>query len=266
MTDAAERRGHSGGGASAVDAADYRDVVVDLAARSPDQVAGYLTENSGLPGPRANLTLADAFAAAAPPDLVRRFATSADEYLAFCGTEGLGRLCLSPVDRTDALAQLRQAAADPRWRVREGVARALQIVGDADSGLLATVIDEWSGTPDAWLARAAVAAICEPRLLHDPAAQDLALLACTRATDLLLDSTDPNPDPAREREAHRVLRSALGYGWSIAIAANPDAGLAAFGSLATRDEPDARWIVRSNLTKKRLRAVLTERNLWGRFG
>ncbi|MET0955034.1 MAG: HEAT repeat domain-containing protein [Cryobacterium sp.] len=244
--------------------AGYEADLADLADATPETVAGYLTAHSGLPGPRANLALADAFAAVAPADLVRQFVGSADEFLAFCATEALGRLCLSPADRAGALAELRRAAADPRWRVREGAARALQLLGDAEPELLYPVIDEWASAPDPWLARAAVAAICEPRLLHEPIAQALALRACGRATALLLGA--PVPVQPAEREAHRVLRLALGYTWSVAIAASPEAGLAAFRALAARDEPDARWIVRSNLTKKRLRSVVTERNLWGLFG
>ena len=246
--------------------AGYEAELADLADATPETVAGYLTAHSGLPGPRANLALADAFAAVAPADLVRQFVGSPDEFLAFCATEALGRLCLSPADRTGALVELRRAAADPRWRVREGAARALQLLGDADPDLLYPVIDEWAGAADPWLARAAVAAICEPRLLHETPAQELALHACDRATALLLGAPLPAQASAADREAHRVLRLALGYTWSVAIAASPEAGLAAFRSLAAREEPDARWIVRSNLTKKRLRSVVTERNLWGLFG
>ena len=127
------------------------------------------------------------------------------------------------------------------------------------------MVEAWSLVPDPWLARAVVAGICEPRLLRNPAAQDLAVRVCARASTLLLAGWPAVADPACDREAHRVLRLALGYGWSVAIAANPAAGLAAFGALADRDEADARWIVRANLTKTRLRAVLAERNLVERF-
>ncbi|WEO77459.1 HEAT repeat domain-containing protein [Cryobacterium sp. SO2] len=238
----------------------------DLCAGSPDAVPAYLGAHSGLPGPRANLPLADAFAATAPVALIWSLAESPDEFLAFCGTEGLGRLVLDPAERTSALAALRRAAGDERWRVREGAARALQLVGDVDPALLHRVVDEWSAVPDAWLARAGVAAICEPRLLHTEGAQTLALRVCDAATALLLSGGEIVQDPARAKEAHRVLRQALGYGWSVAIAASPEAGLAAFRVLAASDDPDARWIVRSNLTKARLRSVLAEHNLWGVLG
>ena len=240
--------------------------LADLFARAPAEVSGYLTRRSGLPGSRANLPLADAFAAAAPAELIWSLADSSDEYLAFCGTEGLGRLALTPPDRAAALSALRRAAADERWRVREGAARALQLIGDADPALMHAVVEDWSAAADAWLARAAVAAICEPRLLTDDDAQALALRVCDRATTLLLGGEPLAADPVRAREAHRVLRQALGYGWSVAIAASPAAGLAAFRGLTASDDPDARWIVRSNHAKARLRSVLAERNLWGTLG
>jgi hypothetical protein len=59
---------------------------------------------------------------------------------------------------------LRERAGDPRWRVRESVAIALQRWGDADVGAMLAAVEPWAaGTP--FEARAAVAAICEPRLL-----------------------------------------------------------------------------------------------------
>jgi len=254
-------------GSARTGAAEYAAALSELLAHDPAAVPGFLSSHSGLPGPRANLSLADSFAAQAPASLVWELAQSPDEYLAFCGTEGLGRLMLEdPAVRPEALTALRGAAADERWRVREGAARALQLVGDDDAELLHEVIEDWSGREDAWLARAAVAAICEPRLLQTRDAQDLALRVCDRSTALLLSGARLAEEPVRAREAHRVLRQALGYGWSVAIAASPEAGLAAFRALSGSENPDARWIVRSNLTKARLRSVLAEHNLWGTLG
>lgn len=72
-----------------------------------------LLANSGLPGPRANLELAQVAADEAPAAQLRQWAASDEEYLALVGTIGLRDL--------DAL---RVQANDPRWRVREGVAVA----------------------------------------------------------------------------------------------------------------------------------------------
>jgi hypothetical protein len=49
-----------------------------------------------------------------------------------------------------------------------------------------------------------------------------------------------------------VLRQALGYCWSVAIAASPDEGFRLFERWATIEDADVRWVVRENLKKKRL--------------
>ncbi len=84
----------------------------------------YLKKHSGLPGPRANLELVQAVGDEADSDRLWRFSASADEFLALCGTAGLGKVALMEPDTV--MTWLRELAADRRWRVREGVAMALQ--------------------------------------------------------------------------------------------------------------------------------------------
>lgn len=207
------------------------------------EVAAYLGTHSGLPGPRANLELADAFAGVASPALVREFAASADEYLALCGAIGLGEL----LARGDAVEpDLRRLAADARWRVREGVARGLQRLGDAAPARLRELVLRWAEDTDPLVLRAAVAAICEPRLLKDRDTAAVALDACRFATDALLAS----------QVRDRVLRQALGYCWSVAIAGAPDEGLTSFRELEANRDPDAQWIARENVKKARLQKLL----------
>lgn len=62
--------------------------------------------------------------------------------------------------------------------MREGAARALQIVGDADRARLRAIVGVWVGDPNAYVRRAAVAAICKARLLTDPLTRTAALQAC----------------------------------------------------------------------------------------
>ena len=82
-----------------------------------------------------------------------------------CGVVGLGRLLAG--GNAAVLADLRRLAADPRWRIREAVAIALQRFGDADFAALLGEMRRWArGT--ALERRAAVAALCEPRLLGKP--------------------------------------------------------------------------------------------------
>ncbi|HEU0248634.1 MAG TPA: hypothetical protein VFR38_16275 [Gaiellaceae bacterium] len=87
---------------------------------------------------------------------------TAEEFLAFCGVPGLGRSLVE--DDRHALEELRRHAADPRWRLREAVAMALQRWGEVDFEALAAAMAGWArGSP--LKRRAAAAALCEPALL-----------------------------------------------------------------------------------------------------
>lgn len=213
----------------------------------------YLRSRSGLPGPRGNLELADAFAAVAERSLILELAGSADEYERFCGTQAVGRLMLEEPHETAHLALLRERASDPMWRVREAAARALQIVGDSDPARLAALVTDWIAAPEAYVQRAALAGICEPRLLQTAVMRSAALAACESATRTI----EALPATARTAPDVRNLRQALGYCWSVSVACDPADGLAAFERLSCVDDPDVRWIVASNLKKNRLRRVLT---------
>lgn len=193
-----------------------------------------------MPGPRANLGLADEFAVTAPPHEVLRLAASVDEYLALCAAVGLGEMLARGEDTTEVLHEL---AMDDRWRVREGVARGLQRL---DGQRLRSIVAKWSTDTDPLVQRAAVAAICEPRLLSDPLTAAAAVAACRTITAAFL----------RSSPRSRVLRQALGYCWSVAIAGSPAPGLAAFAAVRRNADPDAEWIVRENLRKARLKRLL----------
>lgn len=211
----------------------------------------YLSEHSGLPGPRGNIELARAVADAGDLATFDALIATDDEYLTFCGVVGLGAV-LAGGDRA-VEARLRRHAADGRWRVREGAAMALQRLGDADLPRLLAVVAGWADDPDPLVQRAAAAAICEPRLLRTPRAAAVAVDVCRRATASL--AARP---PAERRDPHvRTLRQGLGYCWSVAVAADPVPGLAAFAELHGADDADVAWIVRENRKKKRLARLLS---------
>jgi hypothetical protein len=208
--------------------------------------------HSGLPGPRGNLELADAVADEGSEEEFRRWLTlepeqapvnSREEFLAFCGVVGLGRLLAE--GRSDVLPIVRLFTADPRWRMREAVARALQRWGDADMQSLLGAMADWShGNP--WEQRSAAAALCEPRLLtrHEDA------LAVLR----IVDDVTAFLEHYRERrsEAFKMLRQGLGYCWSVAVAACPEEGKRLMEKWFANPDPDIRWIMRENLRKYRL--------------
>ncbi|HSJ73814.1 MAG TPA: hypothetical protein VK904_05805 [Miltoncostaeaceae bacterium] len=140
---------------------------------------------------------------------------------------------------------LRDAARDPRWRVREGVAMALQRLGaddpsrtlDAAEGLL-------DGDP--LQRRAAVAAVAEPAILARPADARRAIALLDAATASLVAEED------RRDGDVRVLRRALAYAWSVVVAADPAAGRPAMERWLSDPDPDVRWVMRRNLGKARL--------------
>src|SRR3954468_17402563 len=101
-----------------------------LAELPPARWPAHLRRHSGLPGPRADLELAQAVADTAEPDTVDALIETGDEYLVLCGVVALGRQLASGVPAVPA--RLRTYATDARRRVREGVAMALQRLGDAD--------------------------------------------------------------------------------------------------------------------------------------
>jgi hypothetical protein len=169
--------------------------------------------------------------------------------LVVAGIVGLGRLLTDGwggVDgRADLVGRLHKLAADPRWRVREGVAMAIQRWAEADPGAAFLTAEAW--TRDAPLVqRAAVAAVCEPALLTDPRFARRALAVVDAVT------TDLASRPGRRGPDIDAVRKALGYGWSVAIVAAPSVGRPAFERWFQSTDPTIRWILRSNLSKARL--------------
>jgi hypothetical protein len=213
--------------------------------------AEYLDQHSGLPGPRANLELVQAAADEGDADWFGELAESADEFRAAVGAVGLGRLLAeAPVESAEA--RLHALASDDRWRVREGVAMALQRLGDADPARLWPLATTWAADADPKVQRAAVAGVCEPRLLRPPGAAASAVELCRSITASLV----ARPRDQRRSDGVRCLRQALGYCWSVAVAADPATGLPVFARLGEESDPDVVWIVQQNRRKARLvRAV-----------
>lgn len=239
----------------------------------PGPLERTLGANSRLPGPRADLELAGRLADTAgvtaagdraaavgllagwlaePPRFVADLPDPHREYVAACAALAAGAL--------GEVGLLTRAAGDARWRVRELAATGMQRVLDRDwSGGMAEV-RAWltrpasaggASTRKALTARAAVAAVAEPRLLKQPPHGAEACAVVGDAVDLLL----AVPADGRRDPDLRVLRQALGYAVSVVAAAAPDEGVPLLERLATSTDPDARWIARENLTKARLRPL-----------
>jgi hypothetical protein len=210
----------------------------------------YLTAHSGLPGPRANLELLGVAGDEATEEMLWRWSRSDDEYLVTVGTAGLGRIALT--DRT-VLPYLELMAADTRWRVREGVAMALQRVGRQDMRRLVREMRRWSDKRP-YVQRAAAAGLCEPALLKDAKVAEEVLGILDRITATVA-KTPPNPPRRAGREEVRVLRLALGYCWSVAAAAAPGPAQPILERWLRSADPDVLWIMKSNFAKSRMSAL-----------
>lgn len=237
-----------------------------LAALPAEDWEAYLLAHSNLPGPRGNLELAAAVAEEGAETQFRQWAALGPElapentpqcFLAFCGVVGLGAVLARAAGTDEApssgvqsgetppLQTLRALAADPRWRIREAVAMALQRWGHTDMDPLLAEMAEWAeGNP--WEQRAVAAALCEPRLLHQPAHAAAVLRMLDEITGSIRQAAD------RKSAAFRTLRQGLAYCWSVAVAAQPDAGRPFMEKWLASPDPDIRRIMRENLKKKRL--------------
>ncbi len=203
----------------------------------------YLKKHSGLPGARANLELVQAVGDEADPDRLWRLSASTDEFLALCGAAGLGKVAL--IEPTTVMTWLRELASDRRWRVREGVAMALQRIGRESMPHLLAEMRTWS-RDGPYTQRAAAAGLCEPDLLkeRDHAVQVLVIL------DQITSSIAAAGD--RRQDGFRVLRQALGYCWSVAAAAAPENARPYFEKWLQSSDQDVAWVMKSNLAKARL--------------
>jgi hypothetical protein len=205
----------------------------------------FLKKHSGLPGPRANLELVAAVVEEGDADRLWRLSASRDEFLALCGTAGLGRIAL--LEPETVMKWLRELSSDPRWRVREGVAIALQRLGRESMPKLLAEMKVWS-RGDWYVQRAVVAGLCEPALLksnHDVVEVLATLDQITRGLSLAVPSD-------RRDDGFLVLRQALGYGWSVAAAAAPQNAKPYLEKWIRSQDRDVAWVMKTNLGKSRI--------------
>ena len=225
----------------------YRQVLKTLADWEP-----YLLQESGLPGPRGNLELAQVVADEGDRKLFEHFLTytpdvapvnSPQEFLAFCGVVGLGKLLAEGDD--GILDTLRPYASDPRWRTREGVAMALQRLGKKNMGKLLEAMAIWS-TGNWYEKRAAAAALAEPVLLKN----EIEALWALHILDGMTVSMENSADAGSE--GFRVFQQGLGYCWSVVVAAAPAEGKRLMEKWLACNDRIIRRVMQENLKKNRL--------------
>ncbi len=212
----------------------------------------YLLKESGLPGPRGNLELAQAFAEIGDEGKIKEYLSieledaptnSAKVFLTFCGVVGLGTLINQ--GKKEYLSRLRGFASDSRWRIREAVAMALQSVGDADIDFLLKEMCDWS--KGSFLEkRAAAAALCEPRLLSSEKIASAVLDILDFVTSSIVGFGDTKD------ETFEVLKKGLAYCWSVAVVACPEKGKKLMEKWAGSLDKTVARTMKENLKKNRL--------------
>ena len=122
---------------------------------------------------------------------------------------------------------------------------ALQRLGRVDMDLLLREMEQWS-KGSLLEKRAAAAALCEPKLLHEGKHIERVL----RILDEITTSIQSTED--RRSDEFKALRKGLGYCWSVAAVALPDEGKKMMERWFSSNDKDVLWIMKENLRKKRL--------------
>ena len=166
---------------------------------------------------------------------------------------GIGKLIKE--GKKEYLEKLRLLASDPRWRIREAVAMALQIYDENHMEELIKQMEEWARGNN-YEKRAAAAVLCEPKLLK----QKEQVLKVLQILDDITDSIKKTPD--RKDESFKALKKGMSYCWSVAIVGNPEEGKKIFEKWTSSTDKDIIWIIKENLKKNRLNKMDRE---WTEF-
>ncbi|MFX0115326.1 MAG: hypothetical protein ACFFB3_12325 [Candidatus Hodarchaeota archaeon] len=231
------------------------------------KITEYLLSNSNLPGRRANLELANAFAETVAEQ--SSFQESEDlwqfchlltkisieeapvndpkEFLPFCGTCGLGAIgATHPELFSRTLDHLRSLATDKRWRMREAVRIGLMRLFATDLSVLQAELERWVEEEN-WSVLRAVATSTGEQCLE--MGEEFALWALEihkRILNKIIASSE------RSSEEFKALRKGLAYTLSVVVHSTPIEGFDYLHQLAEKQDRDITWIVRQNLSKKRL--------------
>ena len=235
---------------------------------SPRPLEFYLREHSGLPGPHANINLANdvsSLLAASIPQhandvrsLLNYFTNNERKtvvsntpagFVMLCGVLAFG-FCAAvyPEWQDEAFAHLKHYASSPFWKVCDFVAMAYQRLLQADSLTTLAHLMELARSGNYLLQRTAVTTLAEPQLFYS---SDLVMPAL-EVQRIVLSYVHTVPVWERRGEDFRILRRALGHTVSVVTAAAPEEGFALLSECATWNDADITWVLRENLRKKRL--------------
>lgn len=238
----------------------------DLPARFRD-IEDYLCDNSNLPGPRGNLTLAFKFA-----DCFEKEAISKDlldllvgwiniteaeaptnnprEYLPFCGILALGAHYCYTNDITKELIveQFKIAMNDTRWRMREGAAMGFQKIAEKDFKVIKEYFELWYPNSSYLEKRAFIAALAHPPILRN---EEIARFSLKISEDILRDILTYSKE-SRKSEDFKALSKGLQYALSVFAAYLPEEGFHLLKKYAQIKDNEINKIIKANLGKSRL--------------
>ena len=211
----------------------------------------YLLKEARLADGSINLELAGVVADEGDAPLFERLLgsdteTASGDFLVVCGVLGLGTLATQ--GQKDAVHRLRMYASDERITVRDAVPAALQRWGEYDMSALSHEMVRWA-EGNLYEQRAAIAALCERRLLGKVSDVDKTLAVLDRVTEGL------HRGEHRGDGDFRALRSSLAWCWSVAVAANPAAGKRVMARWLTCNDPDVLWVMKENLKQQSLQKM-----------
>ena len=231
-----------------------------------ESIVDFLTTNSNLPGPRANLELVEAFANTVKLEffvdlektwsLCRKLAqitdleapaNKAQEFPVLCAARAFGVFGVSPAYHAKTLTLLKQLASDTRWRIREGVAMAIQNMIEDQPQKTLRELEEWIGRDNWLIMRAVAAGVGEPRLLKNKEVARSALELHKKIFEKIVANKKD-----RQFEGFRTLRQGLGFTLSVVVQADSNDGFEYMRQLVRTGDESILWIVKENLKKNRL--------------
>jgi hypothetical protein len=214
----------------------------------PEKLEKFIIENSNLPGPRGNLELAFALAEVCDNlDLILKWLTMTEDlpgvndpesFPAFCAAVCLGKIYTKTKDKK-IIPILKRLANDERWRMREAVAFAFQIIGENAFEDLRSIFKKWIKKSNNLEKRAILVSLAHPKFLNKENAR-----FCFEMAETILREMDREKDFA-------VLKKGLSFTISVFAAANPEAGFKFIKKWIGKDK-DIDRIMKENLKKNRL--------------
>ena len=228
-----------------------------IESRSVEELTGFLSTNSNLPGPRANLTLAFKAAELILRDwqkheallrkLLNMWAHSMDEYLLLCRNVALGYI-LSGYDDQVYEEVLYRQNFHPTWRAREAVTLGLQKTLSSRPGYTLRLLAKWNRSGDALILRNTLMVLADPPTLRNSEqARDSLRAYVVEAMELVKHSS---PE-AKRSDDYKLLKKSLGFVPSVA-AVHDKRIIDDMENWVQADVKEWKTILRSNLGKSRL--------------